>query len=811
MPNIADTPMPDPDRTDDEPTIALRQWFGFQEFRPGQRDVIDPVLRGESVLAMLPTGAGKSLCYQLPAMLLPGTTLVISPLIALMKDQIDSLPPAVREQSTLINSTLDPSTLAQRAADIAAGRYKLVYAAPERLRQRPFLHALSRANISLIVIDEAHCISMWGNDFRPDYLFIAKALPLLDNPPVLAMSATLTPSMRSEINRQLGRPLTFVTSGTFRPNLRMEVRTVGNEEERLRLLVDLCRQEHGCGIVYARSRDKCEVVAGVLRRNNIPAAHYHAGMESEARAATQDAFMHGGVRVIVATVAFGMGVDKANVRYVVHYNLPNSLEGYYQEAGRAGRDGELARCILFYSRTDKNSLTRWLRDDHLSVEDLRRAFAGLRQLVSDSAGFAGFVRANGAATGLVTLDDLYRYTELDETRVRVAISMLERVGLVERHFDLPRNLSVTLLQNPADSDDEWANWARAAQLRAGRNTGFDSLSLCDLTKTAPEQIEEKLLLWSDQNKLQYTAFGRDILITLHSAPAGLREEIARLLDQYEQTQLERIEQIASYATARRCRHGMIARHFGSTPMQRCNACDYCSSLAGASRGLTRETLSALSRERSHKAEQELRPRPEGKSTPELNVLQCLREMPWQTGRTGLVRALRGSITSKVSPSRCPSFGVLSDMSEGAIIKLVERLIDAGYIDRDNDGEYRFLSLTRLGRDALDEDWLDLSGRSNSSSRSKGHTRTARKVTPDPDQSDGGDPRLLQALFQWNEQVAQEKKLPSYCILNKKTIYELTRVKPRSRAALSQITGIGPAKLADYGTDLLKIIAQIEDD
>jgi ATP-dependent DNA helicase RecQ len=185
-------------------------------------------------------------------------------------------------------------------------------------------------------------------------------------------------------------------------------------------------------------------------------------------------------------------------------------------------------------------------------------------------------------------------------------------------------------------------------------------------------------------------------------------------------------------------------------------------------------------------------------------------MPWQTGRTGLVRALRGSITSKVSPRQCPSFGVLSNMKEGAIIKLVELLIEAGYIDRDNDGEYRFLSLTRLGRDALDEDWLDLSGQSKAQASSNGHTKTTRKVSPDPDESDG-DPRLLQALFQWNERIAQEKKLPSYCILNKKTIYELARVKPHSRAALSQINGIGPAKLADYGTTLLEIIAKIDDE
>jgi ATP-dependent DNA helicase RecQ len=361
---------------------ALRDHFGYESFRPGQVAVIQAALRGEDTLALMPTGAGKSLCYQLPAMLLPGATVLISPLIALMKDQVDNLPQSMRARTAFINSELDQAEQEERLHGLAEGRLKLIYVAPERLRQPAFIHALRRAKVSLFVIDEAHCISQWGHDFRPDYLFIPKALHAMTSqaadsmgkPPILALTATATPSMREEIASALGRVLRVVTTGVFRPNLRYEVYQASSKEEKMRRLVALCRGTSGTGIVYARSRESCEKLAELLRAEGVQASHYHAGMRTEDRTRTQNEWTSGKMRVVVATVAFGLGINKADVRFIIHFNLPNSLEAYCQESGRAGRDGRPARCILFYNSNDKARLTQWLQEEAIDLPFLRMVY-----------------------------------------------------------------------------------------------------------------------------------------------------------------------------------------------------------------------------------------------------------------------------------------------------------------------------------------------------------------------------------------------------------------------------------------------------
>ena len=329
----------------------LERLFGFSEFRGKQEAVVAQVMAGVDTIAVMPTGAGKSLCYQLPAMLLPGMTVVISPLIALMKDQYDSLPAEVYERTTFINSSLEAEALTGRMDEILRGKYKLVYCAPERLRQQTFVDALRRANVSMLVVDEAHCVSMWGHDFRPDYLFLGKCLPLLGKPTVLALTATATPEMREEIAHQLGRPLRPVVASNYRANLYYEVETLADKEAKLRKLIQICKEESGSGVIYARSRDACEEIAAVLRRSGVQASHYHAGMSSEDRSRTQESFMLDRTRVIVATIAFGMGIDKSNVRWIVHFSPPNSLESYVQESGRAGpRRAALALHTLHHRR-----------------------------------------------------------------------------------------------------------------------------------------------------------------------------------------------------------------------------------------------------------------------------------------------------------------------------------------------------------------------------------------------------------------------------------------------------------------------------
>jgi ATP-dependent DNA helicase RecQ len=542
-------------------TAALREHFGYDSFRPGQATVVDQVLKGESVLAVLPTGAGKSLTYQLPALLMTGATLVLSPLIALMKDQIDNLPPALAARATTIHSALDADQVEARIRGVAEGHYKLIYVAPERLRQQPFVHALRCAGVSRIVVDEAHCVSLWGMSFRPDYLFIRRALAELGTPPLLALTATATPDTEAEIKAHLG-DLTTIRTSIFRSNLQLEVKHVANRQAKLETVVALCKSIEGPVVVYVRSRDGCEEVAARLRQSGIVAEHYHAQVAD--RAAVQDRFMRGATRVFVATVAFGMGVDKANVRAIIHYNMPQSVEAYYQEAGRAGRDGDPARCILLYASADKGQLTSWLREDALSKDYLRMVYRWLRQHISGT-------------WGVVALDDLRRdLREDDEGRMRVALGLLERVELLTRHFDLPRAATL-LLRDQVQGDQAFQAFVSAAQLRPGQPLDVDLIALATRLDSTPDTLERQLLRWHDQRLLRYEGSARDVLLELRPAAANVSDRIDTLLGEYSTRQDARIDAISIYARGLSCRHRTIAAHFGERLAACRSACDICTS------------------------------------------------------------------------------------------------------------------------------------------------------------------------------------------------------------------------------------------
>ena len=332
---------------------ALREHFGFDDFRPGQEEVVRAALAGRDTLALMPTGAGKSLTYQLAAMLRPSPTLVLSPLIALMKDQVDKLPARIAETATFVNSSLTQEEAAARLAAVSEGRTRLLYAAPERLRQESFVRRLRDIGVGLVVIDEVHCVSMWGHDFRPDYLFIRRALDALGRPSVLGMTATATPANATAIADALGRELGVVRTSVHRPNLRYDVERAENAEERLRAILRRLRALDGApAIVYARSRRSCEDIARTLVGHGVRAEHYHAGLDADERTRVQEAFISGRTPVVVATTAFGMGIDKADVRLVALVNYPDSLESYVQMVGRAGRDGAPSDTVLLAGDAD---------------------------------------------------------------------------------------------------------------------------------------------------------------------------------------------------------------------------------------------------------------------------------------------------------------------------------------------------------------------------------------------------------------------------------------------------------------------------
>ena len=368
---------------------TLKHYFGYGSFRPGQRSIIQASLENRDVMVIMPTGGGKSLCFQLPALLKPGVTVVVSPLIALMQDQVEAL----KDNgigATFLNSTLSPLEVRKRAIDVLAGKIKLLYVAPERLLSEQFLLFLEKINRQMglagFAIDEAHCVSEWGHDFRPEYRQLRELRRRYEDVPVLALTATATERVRQDITEQLELRSPLIHTASFnRQNLYYEVRLKHRNSyaEVLRLI----RQTPGAGIIYCLSRKRVDEITLRLQQDGIEALPYHAGMEDAQRAENQTRFIRDDVRVMVATIAFGMGINKPDVRFVIHYDLPRNLEGYYQESGRAGRDGEPARCILFFSPGDIRTID-WIIDqkiDPLTREPLeheqRIARQQLRQVV----------------------------------------------------------------------------------------------------------------------------------------------------------------------------------------------------------------------------------------------------------------------------------------------------------------------------------------------------------------------------------------------------------------------------------------------
>ena len=747
-------------------TEATQRLFGFETLLPGQLETMACVLRGEDVLTILPTGGGKSLCYQLPALLAErGTTLVISPLIALMKDQVDSLPTGLRCRAINVDYSLERDEQSRRLEQITAGAYRLVYAAPERLRQPPFLHAMRRAGVDRLVIDEAHCVSVWGHDFRPDYLTIGRARQALGNPPLLAMTATAPPRVRRDIIHHLG-DMRIIAGDVTRPNLQLEVFHARNADDKLRYLLTFCRTESGSGIVYAGTRARCEELAALLRQHDIVADHYHAGIAD--RAGVQDDFMAGRIRVVVATVAFGLGIDKPDTRFIVHFVPPPSLEAYYQEAGRAGRDGLPARCLLMYTASDRATLTRRARQDVLPIEFLRAVYAAVKQ------------RLGGVSAGRVAAADLERDLQADDTRIRVALSLLEQVGLLRRGPDVPRAAIVSLAGGQdAILPHELAAFCQAARLRPGQPLTLDLVDVARRAGLSPADIEQQVLDWADAGWLDYRPAGRDLLLELLPPPPAAAEQISMLLERYEAIQAQRVDEITAYARTVRCRHGHINAYLGGRTIERCSACDNCV-----------ETETPPATDLSDEREQLL------------TILRCVAAAPWSWGRLNLVHILRGD---SQAPSRAcdqQGFGALAFRSETAVQRMVERLADGGFLKaRQLEHGGVVLDLTPVGKAAL-QNPAALDGLIRPAKESPLRKSSLKdEAGPDVDEA------LFQMLRSWRLEQARAQGVPAYVVFHDSHLRAIAAHRPVTLEALSEVKGVGPRKLEQYGNKVIELVCK----
>ena len=591
---------------------------------------------------------------------------------------------------------------------VVNGDYKLIYAAPERLRHLSFLRSLRRTGVSLFVVDEAHCLSMWGHDFRPDYLFLRTARAELGNPTALAMTATAPPRVHDEIidhisdqtdapdadsDQAKGKPVDrphVLALDIFRENMHLSARQFQSEEEKATALASFVAAATGSGIVYVNSRRKCETLAYHLRQSGVDAEAYHAGLEG--RAQVQDRFMSGETRVIVATIAFGMGIDKPNIRFIVHFHPPRSLASYYQEVGRAGRDGDPCQAVLFYSPSDWSNLRRWIRMDEYSVNLLERVYVAvasqlgvLVEFASEQQGDLANVDAaisadgNTDAVGPVDLHRIQQVLDIDETAVRVGISLLEQVGLLVRGFDYPAQVEIRLPdqqpQNARVTRSE-RRFLKGLGLSWGESAAFALADVASFMQWSPAEAEPKLLDLEDRGLLIAHFERRTSFVHLTAMQADFRMRIERTLEQTAAVAQRTVDEMIGYATTKGCRHGYISAYLGSRPIHECPVCDNCTGI-----------------------EPDL---PEPEVLPPLDIdddeieqmiLDCLVSLVTPVGRGGLARILAGSLRAPAAPDGVRHFGRLKALGTESIVRAIDGLVQQGLLRQYDRNGYPILAVT----------------------------------------------------------------------------------------------------------------------
>ena len=566
----------DPDVQLEKARAKLREAFGYPAFRPGQERAIVSVLAARDTLVVLPTGGGKSLCYQVPALVLPKLTIVVSPLISLMKDQVDALT-ARGLPAAFINSTLTSSQVSDRLTRAQRGEIKLLYVAPERFDAGNTAERLRAMGVSLLAVDEAHCISEWGHDFRPSYLRMRKVRERLGAPPTIALTATATPEVRRDIAAQLAlRQPSIIVTGFDRTNLHYHVLPTRTDQDKDDMLVQTLREHEGLAVVYAATRKNVERITGVLEHARIPAAAYHAGLDDAHRHEVQDSFMNEHVRAIVATNAFGMGIDKPNVRLVVHHAMPGTLEAYYQEAGRAGRDGLQSECVLLHAFPDRFTHEFFIKGAYPERTLVEQVYEAMRRVVD--------------AAGLTDLDAAHISRlipgKIGAREVDSALRVLLRGDAVRKESESNSSVLVRLLATPErirrelpDAHDPELGLLRAlwravgARLHDGAVIALDGLppGFAGAATAIP-------LLSSLQSRqfLTWERIGGGTRLTNPKAPLSAFDIDWLAIDRRRRAELAKLDAVQKYAYTTGCRRAFVLRYFGDDSGRgTCGGCDNC--------------------------------------------------------------------------------------------------------------------------------------------------------------------------------------------------------------------------------------------
>ena len=765
----------------------LTERFGFSDFREGQEEIIDAVLARRNVLAVMPTGSGKSLCYQLPALLFPGITLVVSPLIALMKDQVDALT-ANGISATFINSTVSFSEQQSRLQQIGAGRFKLVYVAPERFRSPRFIKGIQACSVSLFAIDEAHCVSEWGHDFRPDYLRLKDAITRLQGPSVVALTATATPEVRRDIIEQLAlqQPSSFMT-GFDRPNLCFQVEEVDGDQNKLQIVLNLLQGTPQTGLIYAATRKNVERLTSELRAAGLRVGSYHAGMEMESRKSVQERFMQGDLPIVVATNAFGMGIDKADLRFIVHYDIPGSLEAYYQEVGRAGRDGRSAVCLLLFNFADTFTQEFFIEGNCPPLDLIQEVYQVL----------CGFGTTEVEIT-IRQLAERLSWRRGSEMAIASALKLLEKGGYIERGSEGEHHAKLTLLNE--DQQFRKMSGARTTQqkvidhctnvLKAVRGRTFE-VNLDEIAadlELSADQLKRALGELQSSRQLYYRPpfRGRGMTI-LQRVPLHELDVNYPAVERRAQFERRKLRKMVDYAYSKTCLRRFILEYFGESVVHlQCRNCSRCREFGDASleRTLSDQEVVIVKK-----------------------CLSCVARMKGLFGKMRVAQVLTGSRLKALEDlqlDKLSTYGLLSDFTQPKVLSVLDTLVVAGLLEV-HGTEYPVVKLTDNGRKAMvGQAPIQLLFPLNLLEEEK-------EESAQPSGDRNVDPfgsfhaELFAALREMRRKWAARLNLPPFLIFHDETLRGISRRLPQTLMELREVPGIGERKIDAYGVEILQVV------
>ncbi|QDV44612.1 ATP-dependent DNA helicase RecQ [Stieleria neptunia] len=815
---------------------SLLSRFGLSEFRPGQRDVIEAVASGEDVMCVMPTGGGKSLCYQLPSLARPGTTIVVSPLIALMKDQVDTLR-QLGIAARLINSTLSAREQEDVMESMARGELEMVYVAPERLRNGRFLETLQRCQVTLLAVDEAHCVSEWGHDFRPDYSRLGQVRSqYLGGLQTIALTATATPMVRDDVCAllDLQSPKVFVT-GFARTNLHFGVSQSKTDLEKEDQLTEFVKSQDGAGIIYAATRKSCEAIGEWLpEKTRRPIGVYHGGMESEKRRIVQEKFMSGELAGIVATNAFGMGIDKSDIRFVAHYNMPGTLEAYYQEAGRAGRDGLESDCRLFFSYHDRYIQEFFIENRYPSKAIVNKVYQYLLSRPEDPIE--------------LTLDQVRDAIDADSSEaIGTAQTLLAKAGVLRR-LDSSQNQLLVRIDSDAPTLLDFL--PKEAKLRRRVMTAIEKVvgrrrnddvyvrpnRLMELADVDREQLMRTLRELSRLNAFDYCPpfRGRAVHFVQRDVPFENLEIDFEELARRKANEYEKLEAVIGFARTGGCRQRVILDYFGDPESKNCGKCDRCDidNASNASSAVT-----------------------DGLTESDANALLCglrvilsgVTRMHGRFGKNLVAQMLCGSQNKRITQwklQRLSTYGMLSSMKQAQLSKVIDAMIEHGMIEqREVDQRRPTVEISDFGKSVmhlkspLPASFTLSKGLARGLAAAARHIESTDVAKADPDsqsspaqddvalsetqpQPQSGIPITLddltspekkladeigEALKRWRRRASAALGIPAYRVLTNSTIDRLADIRPQSSSELEVVSGIGPATMEQHGYDILEII------